>query len=60
MASVAKAGEHVAKLGTWRGVDAVVFVHGLGGDYRETWGDFPELVATDPDLPAMDILLWGY
>ena len=60
MTDVAMAGERAARVGEWRGVHVVVFVHGLGGDYHETWGEFPELVATDPDLPALDILLWGY
>ena len=49
-----------ASIGDWRGIDAVVFVHGIGGHYRDTWGRFPELVASDPDLPELDILLWGY
>ena len=49
-----------ARFGDWRGIDAVVFVHGIGGHFRETWGAFPELLASDPDLPELDILLWGY
>ena len=43
-----------------RDLDTVVFVHGLGGHYRDTWGEFPDLLASDPDLPKLDILLWGY
>ena len=38
----------------------MVFVHGLGGHFSETWGRFPELLDSDPDLPKLDILLWGY
>lgn len=41
-------------------VDTVVFVHGLGGDFSSTWGMFPQLLRTDLELPAFDILLWGY
>jgi len=40
--------------------DAVVFVHGLGGHFRDTWKKFPELLYHDPDIPRLDILLWGY
>lgn len=39
---------------------AVVFVHGLMGDYRKTWGRFPELVCEDSDLAHCDALCWGY
>ena len=49
-----------ASVGAWQSIDAVVFVHGIGGHHRDTWGRFPELVASDPDLPDLDILLWGY
>lgn len=41
-------------------VDTVVFVHGILGDYVTTWGQFPRLLSEDDDLPALDILLWGY
>src|SRR5262245_45920251 len=40
--------------------DMVVFVHGLIGDIVGTWGKFPALLASDPDLPKMDIFLCGY
>ena len=30
----------------------VLFVHGLGGDARGTWGGFPGLLASDPDLQS--------
>jgi pimeloyl-ACP methyl ester carboxylesterase len=40
--------------------DTVVFVHGLGGHFRDTWERFPELLRHDLDLPRFDILLWGY
>lgn len=42
------------------GTDTVVFVHGLHGHVVETWAQFPELLAGDPELPVLDILLWGY
>ena len=58
--TIHKMNERTARFGDWRGIDAVVFVHGIGGDFRETWGEFPALLASDPDLPQMDILLWGY
>lgn len=40
--------------------DTVVFVHGLGGHYKDTWKQFPNLLHLDIDLPRFDILLWGY
>lgn len=49
-----------ARVGPWRRIDAVVFVHGIAGHFRDTWGAFPELLHSDPDLPDLDILLWGY
>ena len=52
--------DRTARVGDWRGVDAIVFVHGIGGDFLETWGEFPVLLGSDPDLPHLDILLWGY
>lgn len=41
-------------------VDTVVFVHGLRGHFQKTWAGFPQLLADDPDLPSLDIVLWGY
>lgn len=40
--------------------DTVVFVHGLGGHFSATWGDFPLLLRADEELPLFDILQWGY
>jgi hypothetical protein len=40
--------------------DTVVFVHGILGHYVTTWGLFPKLLSEDPDLPELDVLLWGY
>lgn len=40
--------------------DTVAFVHGILGNYIKTWGLFPKLLAEDPDLPELDVLLWGY
>jgi pimeloyl-ACP methyl ester carboxylesterase len=42
------------------GKEVVVFVHGLGGHFRDTWKKFPDLLDSDPDLPTMQILLAGY
>ena len=42
------------------GTDMIVLVHGLIGDIVTTWGKFPALLASDPYLPKMDILLCGY
>ncbi|SRR6266404_3484353 len=46
--------------GQQRHFDTVVFVHGIIGSYQTTWGQFPELLASDEDLPNLDILSWGY
>ena len=27
-----------------------LFVHGLGGSGKETWGSFPSLIQSDPEL----------
>ena len=39
---------------------AIVFVHGLFGHYRQTWGEFPFLVTQDTSLNHCDIICWGY
>lgn len=41
-------------------VTAVIFVHGLTGNFRATWGDFPDLVAKAPEFEHCDLGLWGY
>lgn len=41
-------------------LDTVVFVHGLGGDCKNTWGNFPRLIEADPQLPRLDIVSYGY
>jgi hypothetical protein len=43
-----------------RHTDAVIFVHGLHGHFRKTWPLLPELLHSDPDLPQLDVILWGY
>ena len=52
--------ERAAFFGGQNDLDTVVFVHGLGGHFSKTWKMFPELLASDPDLPKLDIFLWGY
>lgn len=42
------------------GMDTIVFVHGILGDSLDTWGEFPNLLHSDPELPMLDILCWGY
>jgi pimeloyl-ACP methyl ester carboxylesterase len=42
------------------GNTTVVFVHGLTGHFRKTWGRFPELIVDDPALGHCDVLCWGY
>lgn len=41
-------------------LDTVVFVHGLTGDHLATWKKFPRLVKTDSELPALNVMCWGY
>jgi pimeloyl-ACP methyl ester carboxylesterase len=38
----------------------VVFVHGFNGDARKTWGLFPTLLVSDPNLAALQVTSWGY
>lgn len=38
----------------------VVFVHGLFGHYRDTWGRFLELVLADRALTHCDVVSFGY
>jgi pimeloyl-ACP methyl ester carboxylesterase len=45
---------------TQQHADTVVFVHGILGHYITSWGEFPRLLSEDPDLPDVDVLLWGY
>jgi pimeloyl-ACP methyl ester carboxylesterase len=54
------AGPRSCFVGGRHGRHTVVFVHGLRGHFRRTWGRFPELVHDDPDLPRLDVLCWGY
>lgn len=54
------AGVRAAFLREQNDLDTVVFVHGIGGHFRKTWKKFPELLTSDPDLPKLDIFLWGY
>ncbi len=53
-------GDRAAFFGEQKCLDTVVFVHGLGGDFLKTWNRFPDLLASDPDLPKLDLFLWGY
>lgn len=39
---------------------AIVFVHGFGGDARETWGQFPSLITADAALKGWDVISVGY
>jgi tetratricopeptide (TPR) repeat protein len=39
---------------------AVVFIHGFGGDIRDTWKRFPEFLAGNGALDGWDIWLAGY
>ena len=59
-ANIVDLNERTARVGTIRGIDTVIFVHGIAGHFHDTWGKFPELLHSDPDLPHLDILLWGY
>lgn len=38
----------------------VIFVHGLIGDPKKTWGRFPELLRKDRQLPVLNIRSFGY
>lgn len=52
---------HVHFVGSQRHLDTVVFVHGiLFGHYKKTWKRFAKLLPGDPDLPRLDLMLWGY
>ena len=51
--SVRQAGAPVASA-------AIVFVHGFGGDAKETWQDFPGFLVNEPKLTGWDIFTLGY
>lgn len=38
----------------------ILFVHGLGGDARTTWGNFPKLIQNDPELRDYDLYFFTY
>lgn len=38
----------------------LIFVHGLGGDPKATWGLFPELIAADTALGKVETFSFGY
>jgi pimeloyl-ACP methyl ester carboxylesterase len=38
----------------------VVFVHGFKGSPSSTWGEFPLLMRTDPELAEADVIFYGY
>lgn len=38
----------------------IVFVHGFNGNSRKTWGLFPTLLVSDPNLAALRVTSWGY
>ena len=40
--------------------NAIVFVHGFGGDPSETWGSFPDFLMADAILDGWDIFSLGY
>ena len=40
--------------------NAIVFVHGFGGDPSGTWGDFPKYLMENPILAGWDVYSLGY
>ena len=40
--------------------NAIVFVHGFGGDPSITWGSFPDFLKATPSLDEWDIYSLGY
>ncbi|MFZ2407039.1 MAG: alpha/beta hydrolase [Methylobacter sp.] len=40
--------------------NAIVFVHGFGGDSSVTWGSFPDFLMATPSLDGWDIYSLGY
>lgn len=42
------------------GTTTVVFVHGLTGHFRDTWGRFPDILIEDPLLGHCEVVCWGY
>lgn len=38
----------------------VLFVHGLSGDEKTTWGKFPNLLFTDSSPPLVDVVSWAF
>src|ERR1039457_2956912 len=60
MVNATAKGEAMVAKQTESNAVAVIFVHGLGGDANATWGEFPSLLRSDPDLAAVDVFSWGY
>ena len=40
--------------------NAIVFIHGFGGDPSTTWGQFPDFLMEDPALDGWDVYSLGY
>ncbi|WP_133470629.1 esterase/lipase family protein [Paraglaciecola marina] len=38
----------------------IVFIHGLGGNYKKTWGEFPDFLEQDDKFNNTDIYLFGF
>lgn len=58
--ALTKINDYTYYYGTRRGLHTICFVHGLIGHPLKTWGKFPLLLRSDPDLPQVDILMSGY
>lgn len=38
----------------------IIFIHGLGGEPAETWGNFPALIGADDSLREFEVGLFGF
>ena len=39
---------------------ALVFIHGFGGDTKETWAEFPTFITSEPKLSTWDVYATGF
>lgn len=52
--------DYYCKISRGESASCIVLVHGILGDYKATWGEFPFLICQDSTFNHCDVLCWGY